>query len=143
MKRLFVTILLFLGFLATGFSQKEGGKKDGGRLQALEIAYITKRLNLSTAEAQKFWPIYNQYKQELRSARTEQLQRKLSIIEVEEKVLNIRKKYNDEFVKALSTEKVNTFFRAENDFRNVVQQEMMERRQERLEQNRNRIKQLP
>jgi hypothetical protein len=95
----------------------------------LKIAYITKKLNLSPDEAQKFWPIYNNYANEMRDARREQRRNNASELETEEKYLRIRKKYNTEFSRALNPDKVNTFFRSEKDFGNFVQKELSERRQ--------------
>lgn len=33
------------------------------KIKALKIAYITKDLNLSSTEAEKFWPVYNAFDQ--------------------------------------------------------------------------------
>ena len=120
----------------------EEGKNDGGRLAAYKIAYLTKKLNLSTEEAQKFWPIYNQYEAEVRKTRMDARANKTKEIETEEKLLNIRKRYDGEFSKAISKEKVNTFFRAEKEFGAVIQRELMERRQQQM-LNRRRNKQIP
>ena len=99
-------------------------------MQAYKIAFLTKKLNLTPEKAQQFWPIYNKYENEMRAARVEGRTSKKEI-ETEEKILNIRKKYNSEFTKALSTEKVNTLFRSEREFGNIVQKEFMERRNQR------------
>lgn len=34
---------------------------DREKIRSLKVAFITERLSLTTAEAQKFWPIYNTY----------------------------------------------------------------------------------
>lgn len=117
---------MYSGIAFSAISQDD--QKDAGRLQAYKIAFLTKKLNLSPEEAQRFWPIYNKYEEELRFARIENRQNKASEIVTEEKILNIRKKYNGEFGKALSTEKVNTLFKSEREFGNIVQREFMERR---------------
>ena len=140
MKNFILILTLFLGIGLQSHAQDDD-KKDAGRLQALKIAYITKKLNLSPDEAQKFWPIYNQYAEELRKTQIEMRQKGSTIIEIDDKVLAIRKKFNGEFLKALSNEKVNTFFRVEKEFNGVVQREMMERRQQRIEQRNNRQRQ--
>ncbi|MBL0136825.1 MAG: hypothetical protein IPP79_24030 [Chitinophagaceae bacterium] len=139
MKKYLLITALFVGFLLPAQAQDEN-KNDGGRIEALKIAYITKKLNLSPEEAQKFWPVYNKYTDEIRRVQIESRQNKGSELEREEKLLNIRKKFNGEFGKALSADKVNSFFKVEKEFNGMVQKEMMERRQLRLE-NRNRIKQ--
>jgi hypothetical protein len=135
MKRLLP--ILFLICTLNLFSQVTP-EQDGGRIEALKIAYLTKKLNLSPDEAKRFWPIYNSYAGEIREARQEQRRNKASEIETEEKILNIRKKYNREFSNALSADKVNTFFRSEKEFGGYVQKELMERRQLRQQLNRDR-----
>jgi hypothetical protein len=135
MKRLLP--ILFLICTLNLFSQ-QSQDPDGSRIEALKIAYLTKKLNLSPEEAQRFWPVYNNYASELREARAEQRRNKATEIETEEKILNIRKKYNKEFSNALSAEKVNTFFRSEREFGNYVQKELSERRQLRQQLNRDR-----
>jgi hypothetical protein len=54
--------------------------------------------------------------------------------------LNIRKKYDTEFGKALPPEKVNTFFRAEKEWGGFIQRELNERRQN---MGPRRLRQLP
>lgn len=122
---LFLICTLSLSSQETNLTQDS----DGSRIEALKIAYITKKLNLSPDEAQKFWPVYNNYANEMREVRREQRRNNTSEIETEEKILKIRKKYNTEFSRTLSPEKVNTFFRSEKDFGNFVQKELSERRQ--------------
>ena len=123
--------ILFLICTLSLFSQQNNLSKesDGSRIEALKIAYITKKLNLSPDEAQRFWPIYNNYANEMREVRREQRKNNASELETEEKFLLIRKKYNSEFARALKPDKVNAFFRSEKDFGNFVQKELSERRQ--------------
>ena len=130
---------MFFSWTAVTQAQDGNEKTDAGRLQAYKIAYLTRKLNLSPEEAQRFWPIYNKYENEIRNARGENRQGKNNVIENDEKILNIRKKYNVEFTKALSVEKVNTLFRSEKEFGNVIQKELTERRQQQI-QNRKRSK---
>ena len=61
MKRFLLLVSFTVSFLI-------GVAQNGNRLEALKIAYITKRLDLSPEEAQKFWPIYNQYAEELKQS---------------------------------------------------------------------------
>lgn len=141
MKKILLIILVVLGITGVSVAQDDGGGGDkggdAGRLAALKIAYLTKKLNLSPEEAQKFWPIYNQYMAEIRKTRIDARQNKEGEIPTEEKLLDIRKKYNGEFNKALSSEKVNQFFKAEKEFGTVLQKELMERRMQRMDNRRN------
>ena len=122
MKKYLLILLLVFGFLVRVQAQ------DGQRLEAYKIAYLTKKLDLSPEEAQRFWPIYNGYTNDIRNVRQEQKDKNLSEIDVEEKMLSVRKKYNGEFSKALSAEKINTFFRSEKDFKIEIQRVLQERR---------------
>lgn len=38
--------------------------KDNGSIKAMRIAHITAELNLTSQEAEKFWPLYNEYRKE-------------------------------------------------------------------------------
>ena len=102
--------------------------QNGNRLEALKIAYITNKLNLSPEEAQKFWPIYNQYALEIKVTRLKAVNNNTSEIELDESLLNIRKKYSVLFSQVLPPPKVDAFFRSEKEFGHFVEKEM-ERRQ--------------
>ncbi|WP_456442049.1 hypothetical protein [Psychroserpens sp.] len=60
MKKIVIT-LLFVALTLSSFAQKKE-RKD--RIKALKVALITEKLELSEAEAQRFWPIYNAYEKE-------------------------------------------------------------------------------
>ncbi len=136
MKKYILLLLIVLGCIGSGVAQQGDDKKEGGeRLEALKAFWLTKKLNLSSEEAQRFWPVYNRYADEIRRVRLEQKQNNTTEIDVEEKVLNIRKKYNGEFSKALSAEKANNFFRSEKEFGSMIKRELQERRMNR-QQNR-------
>jgi hypothetical protein len=47
-------------FLITTFSYGQNGKKLE-RIKALRIAYISNKLNLTSEEAEKFWPVFNTF----------------------------------------------------------------------------------
>ncbi|MDI1356389.1 MAG: hypothetical protein PSX36_15845 [bacterium] len=64
MKRFF-TILLFL---ATFFGPlRSPAQQDRNKVEALRISFISKRLELTPAESEKFWPVYNEYNDKLRA----------------------------------------------------------------------------
>lgn len=132
MKKLLMMWLMFFGVMAMAVAQDDNADDDkkGGRVEAMKIAWLTNKLKLSPEEAQKFWPIYNQYTQEIRKTRIDARANKDDEIKVEEKLLNVRKKYDGEFTKAISKDKVNTLFRAEKEFMAEVQKRIMERRQQ-------------
>src|SRR4051812_4226250 len=113
MKKIYLIVMLCLTFGSATFAQNhKGGRPE--TVEAIKIAYFTKKLSLSPEEAQKFWPIYNQYFDEIRQVR--QQNRGLDEVDMEEKVVNVRKKYKDEFSKALPADKVNQFFKVDKEF---------------------------
>jgi hypothetical protein len=125
MKYIF-TLLFFIGSFQL---VTQAQQRDGERLEALKVAYLTKKLNLNTEEAQKFWPVYNEYMADLKKVRQEN--RGGDELKREEKLLEVRKKYQASFSKALSPDRANQFFKAEKEFYGYVQKELQERRQQR------------
>lgn len=98
------------------------------RLQALSIAHLTKELQLTAEEAEKFWPVYNKYTAEVKKASLDST--KKDVLEKQQEVLNIRKKYNNDFRKILSAERTQKLFKSEQEFRNLVRKELEHRRRE-------------
>lgn len=68
MKKLLTLILLLLSL---NIAAQKGEHRD--RIKALKISYVTQQLNLSSKEAQKFWPIYNAYEQERHKIKHEEI----------------------------------------------------------------------
>ncbi|MEQ3662838.1 MAG: sensor of ECF-type sigma factor [Flavobacterium sp.] len=56
MKKIIILSALFL-FTTISFGQDFKEKRE--KIKALKVAFITEQLDLTTDEAQKFWPIYN------------------------------------------------------------------------------------
>jgi hypothetical protein len=52
-----IIISVFLLFTSITFGQNFKEKRE--KIKALKVAFITEQLELTTDEAQKFWPIYN------------------------------------------------------------------------------------
>lgn len=113
-------------------AQSQGPKQRpmAGLVEAYKTAFITQRLNLTTEEAQKFWPIYNSYIAEVRQVNLIYHQDG-NELHMEESRLNIKKKYSVEFLKAISPGKINDFFKAEKDFDVIIRREMQRRQMQR------------
>lgn len=54
--------MIFLSF--TGYAQRQGQQYDKEKLEAARVAFITNRLDLKPAQAEKFWPVFNQYQED-------------------------------------------------------------------------------
>jgi hypothetical protein len=137
-----IVCLIGIGVIAQDNTNNDNSKPDGSRLEALKIAFITKKLNLSPEEAQRFWPVYNQYVQEIKDTRRNSIQNSEPSIQTDERLLNVRKKYNSEFAKAISPQKVDVFFRSEKEFGAFVTKEIIQRKNMRTQQQPNNRRQL-
>ncbi len=120
MKKIY-PVILFL-FLSAYICAAQPGPQ---RLEDLKIAYITRELNLNPAEAQNFWPVYNNFIAEIRQARQTYLNDEIAFGEAR---LNIQKKYKIEFKRILgSDDRVNRTFLAEPQYREMLRKELINR----------------
>lgn len=138
-------IVLILGILTLPLVHAQKNARD--RIESMKIGYLTQKLNLTSDEAQKFWPIYNKYNDEMeklrRSVRSTMMEEaeeadKLSEKDAE-KLLNellnfkeqehaLTKKYASEFKKAIPSYKIILLYKAENDFKRELLKKLRERR---------------
>ena len=56
-----IKILAPLLFLVATLSLSSQEKQDWEKIKSLKVAFITERLDLTSKEAQSFWPIYNEH----------------------------------------------------------------------------------
>jgi hypothetical protein len=127
MKKIGSLILLFVLFTIGGFANDYDQEPPGRKLAGLKIAYVTNQLTLTPEEAEKFWPVYNNYIREFRKTRMEQ---KEDVLLQEEEMLNVRKKYRVEFKKILGTDaRANRSLTLERDFNNIIRKELQKRRE--------------
>ena len=131
-----VYIFIFQLTILSAFSQNnQADRKE--KLKAMKVAFITEKLDLSSDEAQKFWPVYNEYdkaREELMKDRKSLMKSckdesaVLSDKEAEELADNFIKHEMDEaklmqdyhakFKKVLSPKKLIKLYQAERQFKN-------------------------
>lgn len=130
-----ITLLLLIAFAGwMPLKAQEGNEK----IEALKIAFITKRLQLTTDEAQKFWPVYNQYEAEKKEIRESTIgtikqlkedgeftnaeadQAIAKYIEFKSRDLDLTKKYVGEFRKILPSVKLAKLVTAEDHFKKML-----------------------
>jgi hypothetical protein len=88
-------------------------QKGREKIKQLYIAYITQEINLNEAEAEKFWPVHNQYEIELKMT----YKKDISELGKEEEILSIRKKFATKFNKIIGNERTDVFFKKDREFR--------------------------
>ena len=116
--------LPFIGLLAQPNQEK---------LEAIKAAWITRQLNLSVDEAQKFWPVYNQYFAENKKIHQDYIGK--DPLEMQQKLLDLKKKYKPEFLKAISTEKFEKLITLEDQWKQKLRSELDNRREQRQNTN--------
>lgn len=131
----FITGLLLLSFAGKAQEETDLSEKKQQDIQALKVAFISKELDLSPDEAQKFWPVYNQYEKEMGAAIGENQE---NTIERDEKVLNVRKKYREQFTKVIGPQRMNRMFGAEGKFRQMLIRALQRQKMKRAMRNNNR-----
>jgi Spy/CpxP family protein refolding chaperone len=130
MKRYLLLVFGFLPVLVLGQdNEPTRSGTEAKKIQAMEVAYMTKELNLTPEEAQRFWPVFNKYRDEMRSVlnnrnTTDQLER-------QQQALDLRKRYRNEFSRILTQERANRVFSSEDQFRQMVRREFQKRQMER------------
>lgn len=66
MNRILRILILFI-LLFNRQSLSAQPEKD--KVEALRVAFISKRVELTSAEAEKFWPVYNEYNDKIKAIR--------------------------------------------------------------------------
>lgn len=141
-KKLFPYLFLLLSVTIYGQNERLKEKKD--QIKAMKVAFLTSELNLTSVEAEKFWPVYNAYddKQfELRYQKMKTYAKKLNdgsldnmsdkealaflnqIESTDEEQCLIRKKFNSALRNILPPTKILKLRKSEVDFdRKLLQQ---------------------
>ena len=101
-------------------------KEQRERLELFSIQFITKKLDLTPAEAEKFWPLYNEQKT---ASRNLMQTAKEDEIAFQEALLVIRKKFKKDLMPILKTEeRVNLALKVDRELLNKMRNEMMRRK---------------
>ena len=141
-KILFIISLLFLhSYFCVAQTQSDAQTDD--KVEDIKIAYMNKELSLTPEEAQRFWPIYNNYFSEIKQARREHINDEVAF---EEKVVKIRRKYKGDFQKVLNSDaRANKVFVSEKNLRDMFKKELQNRRLRRNQNQfpRNQKQQVP
>lgn len=111
------------------------------RIRAAHAAYITERLQLTPAEAEKFWPVYREYGEKRRQARDQMREARRQgmdekgLLDLDMKIrqqeLDLEKEYSDRFRKIISSEKLLQLRQAEADFRKLLLRQIQNRQRRR------------
>jgi hypothetical protein len=106
--------------------QRPMTKQQREKLELFKIQFVTKKLDLTPAEAEKFWPLYNEQKDASQSLMQTAKQDEIAF---QEAMLTIRKKFKKDLMPILKTEeRVNLALKVDRELLNKMRNEMMRRK---------------
>lgn len=134
---MFCVLVMSLAFTLASFAQKSWGRSE--QIESIKVAFITSKLDLTSEEAQKFWPVYNNYTKEFlvllkkkREARYNNNSDPNETINAdilyESKMLELKKRYRKLYAKAIPPQKILALYRAESEFREHLYKQLNNRR---------------
>ena len=134
------SVIMFLTMAGLpALAQQPSREERHQQIEAIKVAFITGKLDLTSEEAQKFWPVYNNYQKELMEImhkRREERKRtdispndKINIdLAYETRMLELKKKYKKLYSKIIPPEKILLLFQAEREFREHLIKQLNYRR---------------
>ncbi len=150
MKRV-VIIIIVIATSVVGWAQNQGPNGNAkSKLEAARIAIITERLNLTPAEAEKFWPLYNQFAQERRNLRQQALQARKGLDmqnlteeqskrlvkahqQFKQDKLDLENKYTARINDVITARQMIALKKAEDDFRKMILNRLEQRKRQQLQ----------
>ena len=136
MKR-FILLMVFCAITFTGtsaFAQENRPSRE--RVEAAKVAFLTDKMGLTAEQAQKFWPLYNEYeakRRELLKAYRSGYRRNVDelteqeakariegMFVTREKELALEKEYAEKYVRVISNIQLVKLYRSERDFTKLL-----------------------
>lgn len=136
MKKHFTIILYLLVTCVTGFAQQSMEDKRR-EVENAKIAYITKEIDLKPEQAEKFWPMYNEYSDKRRALKfkIKQLRNKFDdksltdeelnltfdkIIEIKQQEIQLDIAYKERLLHIISIRQLVALYEAEKEFIRMI-----------------------
>ena len=133
-----MAVMCCLGIRASAQQPEPGDNatlKD--KIRAAEIGYLSKQLELTPAEAEKFWPIYNEFTQKRTGLRQQYKDAERNInpnnpdpkqqqalvdlgLKIKQDELTLEKEYSGRLMNVISAQQMLNLRQAERDFRNII-----------------------
>ena len=127
MKKILYILVFVFSLSSISFAQDDD---PGGKLREKMVEYIQNKLSLSKAEAEKFQPIFLDYLRDMRSTKQQFKGDKLIL---QQKVVDLRIRYRDQFKPIIGEARSNAVFQHEREFVEKALRERDERIQNRLD----------
>jgi len=152
----FVITLLMVVVGSTSWVNAQDNRMDKKAMQQIEaarIGMITERLGLSPDQAQRFWPMYNEFSQKRREIRSQLNEARKGIdpnnlsdqdsqrlmelsLEMRQSEVNLEREYTGKLRDVISAQQVLALRKAEDDFRKLILQRIEDRQRQQLNRQR-------
>ncbi len=156
MKKVMIVMIITLLLGVMGLQGQDRSSEQ--KIQAARIALITERLGLTPEQAERFWPLYNEFAQKRKELRQEYNTEKARLnmatateeekkalldlgLRLKERSVQMERDYSDRMLNVITAQQIMSLRKAEDDFRKMILDQIQRRRmqrQERREQMRDR-----
>lgn len=149
---IWIATFVLLSDIGVSSAQQPPSEDPVEKIKAIQIQYLAKKLDLTADEAQKFWPVYNNYTHEVEQLIAERRQKrdqdKIATdnaddaarrnmdkeLKYEKRMLDIRSRYSTEFQRVLPGRKAGMVFKSEREFRTIMINHLNTQRMNRMGQ---------
>ena len=145
MKQLFLGIAFILLAITATAQQGRNRGRAMERIHAAKVAYVVDRLQITADQMAGFIAVYNEYDAEKTKCRKEAMGKYKGInpndtdnstalqfveddLDYQQKVINIKRSYNDKFLKVISAKQLAELSPAEREFRMLLMDRLKKRR---------------
>jgi hypothetical protein len=134
-----LTAAFYMMLLTVSAQQYRHMDQKREEIQAEKVAFITQQLRLTPQEAEKFWPVYNEFDEQRKQYEKGQMEQyhgdvpdlylmtdeevdsiMLSKLDRERKMVDLRAEYYVKFKEVLPVKKVFLLHKAEMDFKRIL-----------------------
>jgi hypothetical protein len=145
MKQTLLYFVMTICLIASATAQQRDPR---AQIEAAKIALITERLALTPEQAQRFWPIYNEYSQKQENIRREfnlakgnhnpqtaseeDNKRLLELgLKTKEQTLELERIYSDRLLQVINNRQMLSLRKAESDFKVMILNRLRDQQQKR------------
>ena len=146
MKYFTFTILILLANICPVRSQDNG--RQMANIRAAQVAYITDKLSLTPEQAEKFWPVYNEFSSKRFEIRREYRDLRRSVgrgqttreesekmvelgLKMKEREVKLEREYSERFMRVVGPAQVVALRKAEDDFKKMLMRRIQQKQQRR------------
>lgn len=121
------TLLLTIGWLFTLNAQNKSDRF--AEIKTQKVAFLTGRMDLTVGEAEKFWPLYNEYEEAMWELKKRDRIKETNLtpdqaetflfsnLDNEEKILDLKRNFYEQASKVVSFKKLYLMEKGEREFR--------------------------